>query len=428
MSNGYSEEQVMLTLAGLAYRGFQDVLPGEPHQQVVRRAVLDGLTGANALGPVRDDWDIVWGPVTSRIPLGVFDSSAMYVVRSKTVAHRYVVVVRGTNPVASTDWLLGDFLVGATVAWPYAQNAAAVSASTALGLMTLQRMRSVSGSPVSAFADAIETHLGGELDELSSAGRAWLGGLTQSASAHPVALLGQAERVVAHWLTSMQPRAEVLARVGTVPAAAQIASQDLRRPLQAITDPDAGIELLTFLSTAAAGSATPLEVVVTGHSKGGALAPALALWLTETQDRNRTPANECWDPGGAAQIRCVAFAGPTPGNRAFADRVDQRVGAGLSQVANANDLVTKAWRVADLGMIPSLYGIRSAPLAPLVGLVGNAVASFAYEHPTNGRSSFQGALDPARPLAAELIHQHMDAYLVDLGLDHLMSAFTFFVA
>jgi hypothetical protein len=28
-------DQAMLTLAGLAYRGFQDALPGEPHELIV---------------------------------------------------------------------------------------------------------------------------------------------------------------------------------------------------------------------------------------------------------------------------------------------------------------------------------------------------------------------------------------------------------
>jgi Lipase (class 3) len=41
---------------------------------------------------------------------------------------------------------------------------------------------------------------------------------------------------------------------------------------------------LVDLLTREAKSA-PLEIIVTGHSKGGALAPALALWLVETRDR-----------------------------------------------------------------------------------------------------------------------------------------------
>ena len=51
----YSEDQVMLTLSGLAYRGFQDVLPGEPHDHVGercstgwRRSVPFGVSGSSS--------------------------------------------------------------------------------------------------------------------------------------------------------------------------------------------------------------------------------------------------------------------------------------------------------------------------------------------------------------------------------------------
>jgi hypothetical protein len=134
----YTDTQIMFTLAGLTYRGFQDVLPGEPHEYIVRRALLDGL---QTLGPVRGDWELVWGPVTSRIPLGVFDSSAMYVVRNVHLPHRYVVATRGTNPLSSSDWLFGDLWVGTTVRWPFGTDSAAISTSTALGLASLQDMR-----------------------------------------------------------------------------------------------------------------------------------------------------------------------------------------------------------------------------------------------------------------------------------------------
>ena len=135
----FTPEQVMLTLAGLAYRGFHDLLPGEPHAVVVRRAVQGGL---DTLAPVRGEWELVWGPVTSRLPLGVvFDSNAMYVVRNRQARHRYVVALRGTHPISSSDWLFGDLLVRRTVRWPFATDGAAISVSTALGLTELQAMR-----------------------------------------------------------------------------------------------------------------------------------------------------------------------------------------------------------------------------------------------------------------------------------------------
>jgi hypothetical protein len=48
----YSTEQALLTLAGLAYRGFYDLLRGAPHADATRGALLDGL---HALPPVKDN-------------------------------------------------------------------------------------------------------------------------------------------------------------------------------------------------------------------------------------------------------------------------------------------------------------------------------------------------------------------------------------
>jgi acetyl esterase/lipase len=42
---------------------------------------------------------------------------------------------------------------------------------------------------------------------------------------------------------------------------------------------------------------SPLEVIVTGHSKGGALAAAVALWLEEALHSGKD--DECRDPRGA---------------------------------------------------------------------------------------------------------------------------------
>jgi hypothetical protein len=106
----YSTEQVLLTLAGLAYRGFHDLLRGAPHADVIRGALLDGL---HALPPVKDEWILVWGPVTSRSRPDAFDSAAMYVVQHRREPTRYVVVIRGTNPISASDWLFGDFWVRA---------------------------------------------------------------------------------------------------------------------------------------------------------------------------------------------------------------------------------------------------------------------------------------------------------------------------
>lgn len=104
-------------------------------------ALLDGL---QTLAPVKNAWELVWGPATGRDRGQVVDSSAMYVVRSRRAPNRSVVAIRGTNPISLSDWMFGDLWVGETVDWPYASanDPAATSKSTALGLAALQAMRS----------------------------------------------------------------------------------------------------------------------------------------------------------------------------------------------------------------------------------------------------------------------------------------------
>src|SRR6185295_13525433 len=121
--------QEMLILAGLTYRGSLDPdvakltsliantanLTDERHDRVLAQGVKSGL---DTLAPVQGKWELMWGPASSRAD-GHFDSSAMYVVRHSIDRHRYVVAVRGTNPVSLPDWLFGDLNVATTVLWPF---------------------------------------------------------------------------------------------------------------------------------------------------------------------------------------------------------------------------------------------------------------------------------------------------------------------
>lgn len=362
---------MLLVLAGLAYRGFYDLLRSPRHTEAVREALLDGL---RTLAPVKDDWRLVWGPATSRTPPDAFDSAAMYVVQHRREPARYVVAIRGTNPIAATDWLFGDFQVRTTVPWPYAPAAdgAAVSASTALGLRTLQALRSprmsygdavtvpIERPPISR--EALERHLAGiaaAWSDLAAAPSGW-----------------EEERVV----------------------------DSLPRP-PAPGPADAEQDLVRFLDEEARAQTGALDVTVTGHSKGGALAATVALWLAEE-----------WAGRHGARIACHAFAAPTPGNAAFADRIDRVLGDAHHHLRNCHDVVTLAWQADELARIPDLYAPRRTVLAPLIPLIVSRVAGLHYRHARAGMTTFAGALDPARPFVAEFIHQHLDAYLAELGL------------
>src|SRR5262249_50213369 len=147
-------------------------------------------------------------------------------------------------------------------------------------------------------------------------------------------------------------------------AGLRIAPADLRRKWLPPEQRDAGVDLLTFLRTLSDERRDGLEVTVAGHGKGGALAPTVALWLREAHDSSDP--GERWDEQRQSQIRCHAFAGPSPGNSAFAARIDARLGEDHHHLRNMNDLVTHAWQVDELLEVPTLYGKRSERLGCLI--------------------------------------------------------------
>jgi lipase (class 3) len=204
---------------------------------------------------------------------------------------------------------------------------------------------------------------------------------------------------------------------------------DLRPTLPAAIDRLGDLDLLAFLKTESDASGEALDVAVTGHSKGGALAPAVALWLKDALASGR-PA-ERWDATGRARISCHAFAGPTPGNAGFARRLDDVLGADHHHLRNVKDVVTHAWQADELGQIPGLYGLRSAVFGPLIRLIVADTRPLDYRQARRGVRTFTGrplaAGFGAAPFGPEFVHQHMEAYLEELGLDqHGIHALTFF--
>jgi hypothetical protein len=411
---GFSSEQVMLTLAGLTYRGFHDPLPGEPHDVVVRGALLDGLA---TLAPVKDEWELVWGPVTSRNARDLVDSNAMYVARHARQRHRLVVAIRGTNPISAADWLFGDFWVATTVAWPYGAAGATISASAAFGLGVLQAMRSTGLTTPTTAASLIGRAVGA----LTRAGGAVRSGVSATLSAPPARFTSWLDDLTVKWRDSAARGDGLKARLAGALDGARALPQSLRpRPA---SPGGAEQDLLTFLAAQAAASPIALDVTVTGHSKGAALAQVVALWLREALD---VPA-ERWDAGRGARVACHAFAGPTPGNGAFAARVERILAGEHHHVRNRHDIVTHAWQVDDLRAIPALYGRRTALFEPLVASIVADVAPLDYRHVQAGVRMIEGQLESTRGFALEFIYQHMDAYLAALELHaHDIRAVSFF--
>jgi len=416
----FTPEQVMLTLAGLTYRGFADPGAADGHDGRVRAAVEAGLTD---LVPVQGEWDLVWGPATSRGPRETFDSNVMYVVRHRRERDRHVVAIRGTNPILLSDWRLGDFWVTATVPWPYAPAASgvAVSASTALGLAALQAMQ---WSPAATAGAGLASLVGRVLGVVLRTGAA-----TARKLGAPVAelrsMLGpKLITLIETWQADLV-RPNGIEAVRRALATMPQPLPDILRPHPRPAPPgDTPADLVTWLASQASQVATPLDVTVTGHSKGAALAQAVALWLREALD---SPP-ERWDAGRGARVHCYGFAGPTPGNAAFAQRFEGALGATHHHVRNMHDIVTHAWQPDELRQIPALYGSRTALFKPVIDTIVAATEPLGYRHVQPGVRAIAGPLVASRSFVQEFIHQHLDAYLHELGLDaHGIDALRLFV-
>lgn len=117
-----------------------------------------------------------------------------------------------------------------------------------------------------------------------------------------------------------------------------------------------GTNIIDFLANQLKEADKKVEIVVTGHSLGGALSPVLALALHEKKST--------WDPNSQATLKVFPFAGPTPGNLAFAIYYDLRLAANTTRVWNNLDIVPHAWNQEMLKRIPTLYEpeIPSNPL------------------------------------------------------------------
>ena len=138
--------------------------------------------------------------------------------------------------------------------------------------------------------------------------------------------------------------------------------------------------IIDFLSSKSSDVAKQTEVIVTGHSLGGALSAALALALKDSQTKDSTMnvlnvkgevegtlAVNKWDESLNCIVSCMPSAGATPGNEAFANYFDQELGARTIRLWNNLDVVPHAWQTSMLDEITKLYepGIKSNALIKL---------------------------------------------------------------
>ncbi|HEV7733975.1 MAG TPA: hypothetical protein VGR62_17525 [Candidatus Binatia bacterium] len=442
----FDDHQIMLCLAGLAYRGVHRTGAGRFHTETIGRSIAEGL---DTLPPLASGWDLAWGPAGYRAPVSVIDDTLLYVARDRQRPRRYVVAIRGTNPGSAFDWAFGDLWAGHQTPWAYGDGGAAVSLSTALGLTVLLQLRS--DGPRSDVVTRIWDTVDARLDGIQMAATAAMEVLA--------ALARPALRPMRHAFTDvvqamLAVRGRLEADVANAPLGAVAARWqsrtrtlllDLVAEAQPLTGGRAELAVLALLETEAGlrahlGTGADLqqflagavvrgadEIVVTGHSKGGALASTLALALAETQGDAGG-----WDPERRATVHCWSYAGPTAGNAAFAARSDAIIGPRCHRIANALDVVPHAWSTDGLAAIAGLYDARRvaplAALAPLTAVITTATAHLHYRHVGTHVTVLDGVLEPtAVDFVSQLVHQHMQAYCDLLGLaEHGIGTRTFF--
>ncbi|HEX7423498.1 MAG TPA: hypothetical protein VF311_06380, partial [Terriglobales bacterium] len=391
---------------------------------------------------VRDAWDIVWGPACCRAPVTVFDDTLVYVVRCRLTPARYVVVIRGTNPVSAFDWLFGDLWTGRVTPWSYANQAGSISLSAALGLAIIRNLRAAGPQtePAAlAVSAAVDTGVGTALAASHSLSQ-WLSGmerapvsalrerfvtelqgLVEHGSAAPLETAEhRVQALAAFWQSGARQRLldlidEAARLTGRLDLAVFVLVEDEIRLRISL---GAGVDLRTFLASAVKQAGDSLDIVVTGHSKGGGLASTVALWLADTQG-TKVAETEQWDPKGRATIRCFSYAGPTAGDEAFAGHSNSVIGAQCRRIANSLDIVPQAWAVRDLRKIPGLYAPSIAPIpgmADLIEIIASKVAPLRYSQVATDEV-FAGKVNSGLPLfLAQVVYQHLEAYLEALGL------------
>ncbi len=385
----------MLALSALSYRGFAAPLLGE------NAAAVGVSAGLREHPAIAGRWELAWGPATSG--LGV-DSNAMFAARSTLDPSHFVIVIRGTSPMAVLDWGLGDLNVTKVCRWPFGQSDAALSQSSAYGLRELTRLRALRRRTPGPF-DAVWGTTGAVARGAAVSAHKALSFTVQKA-----AQLAPLIRPAEHFVNLVVGKALALAQGPDLLSAAlnrgPVVQPEELKPQANEAPDDERVSVLGFLRDIASRSA-PIRVTVTGHSKGGAMAPVFALWLREALAATT----------GAAEIPidCVSFAAPTPGNRAFAERV-KSLGVKHHRVVNEYDIIPCGWEIDGLRRMPSLYGRQGRLLGPVNERVVRLVEHIEYAHDSEFVVSFQGKQTSGRNFALEAIYQHLDAYLAHFGI------------
>jgi hypothetical protein len=412
-----NDEQRVLAFAALAYQGMDQVHTWDT--PTILRSRIQRMLDGNLAARVGAGWQLSFGPAVHRGRYSLLDDEMMFVAKNE--GGKYVIAIRGTNPLCALDWLFGDFWVDLKRKWPWpTKNAsqAHVSFSTALGLDTLLRMRDGVSHVGWAVGEA-EALVRRAVHRVVNTGVRLAPRVRSLCEEHgyfmpyllPLSDLYQSlrqtfvhlseewggfPRAARHW-SSLEHRFE------------EVSSNILLRDLQQVGLEAKGGTRKTLLQYIASEEHVE-EIVVTGHSKGGALAVALALWLADA----KTAA------GGAlknAKVKCYSYAGPMSGDQAFADHALRQLDT-IQRIVVDRDVVPRAWESKAIGETLRFYG---DPIRALLAAVVEATEGLRYAHVQGGLTTIKS--DDQGGDVGEIVYQHLEAYLTaggfrlpDLGL------------
>jgi len=191
------------------------------------------------------------------------------------------------------------------------------------------------------------------------------------------------------------------------------------------TAPDNGptTNLMEFLQSTFQDYQKQAQLVVSGHSLGGALSPVLALYIDEQQ--------ATWNPFMKVVVSTMPTAGASPGNKAFSDYQNDRMGSRTLRFWNSLDPVPHGWQPDMVELMPFLYYPYFKP-----GLLLKAIAGLVLEQSLQGTAPYPdgGFYTPLQPQVSPLQGQvyitatrnltsaEVLQFFVDLGVSELLNA------
>lgn len=189
--------------------------------------------------------------------------------------------------------------------------------------------------------------------------------------------------------------------------------------------PGSGLDLVEFLiGELLKNRSNHINLYITGHSLGGTLTPAMAMWLHDI--RKPIHGEGSWDEDDRVRIHAYPVAGLTPGNAGFAKYFDKHFAPSATncceRIWNYLDVAPHCWDetlMADLPTLYEPYGIEPLPWEKIaIDAATKAGKGMGYKHVVPNAKPMEGSsgTNVHQAYLGEAIYQHSAAYLKLAGL------------